>query len=137
MITLPDISASYCRENCKAILINDALAKHKLLSRDTADSKRHEVRTSLNMVNGMAGHFVYPPGGGIDWHDDARYPGWRVYVSWSETGESGMIFEEGGVRRVCQDKPGWNVRQFLAPTWHCVWTECWRYSMGLYLPCTP
>jgi len=137
MITLPYISASYCHSHCKANPVGDELSRNTLLIKNTSDSIRHEVRSVLNIEDGMSGHFLYPPGGGIDWHDDAKHPGWRVYMAWSETGESGMIFEEEGVRRVCQDKPGWNVRKFLAPTWHCVWTECWRYSIGLYLPCTP
>ena len=135
MINLPPISAQYCAQQCNIVMNKIDLSLATLMIRPLTESTRQDIRTVLNIRNNMAGHFIYPPGGGIDWHDDSAYAGWRVYMAWSETGDSGMIFDEDGVRRVCQDKPGWNVRNFLAPTWHCVWTNCWRYSIGLYLPC--
>jgi hypothetical protein len=135
MILLPIVSADYCKNRCDIVIQKTELSFDILMFKKLSDSKRLELRTVLDIVDNMAGHFIYPPGGGIDWHDDYAHPGWRVYIAWSETGDSGMIFDEDGVRRVCQDKPGWNVRSFLAPTWHCVWTNCWRYSIGLYLPC--
>jgi hypothetical protein len=135
MINLPPISTQYCEQQCNIVMNKIDLSLETLMIRPLTESTRQDIRTVLNIRNNMAGHFIYPPGGGIDWHDDSAHPGWRVYMAWSETGDSGMIFDEDGVRRVCQDKPGWNVRSFLAPTWHCVWTNCWRYSIGLYLPC--
>jgi hypothetical protein len=137
MIAFPQVTSQFCAERCELLIGVAELSRAALMDRRLSDSRRLECRKTLESAGGMSGHFIYPPGGGIDWHDDAAYPGWRVYIAWSETGESGMLFDEGGVRRVCQDKPGWNVRQFLAPTWHCVWTDCWRYSVGLYLPCMP
>ena len=139
MISLPHITAEYCRANCAVWSQDLSFSKETLFKKPQSASNRRDMRQVLDLriADNISGHFIYPPGGGIDWHDDSGCAGWRVYMAWSETGNSGMIFEEGGVRRVCQDKPGWNVRTFLAPTWHCVWTECWRYSIGLYLPCTP
>lgn len=136
MISLPLVSAEYCRERNGVKHIDYDLSMQSLLARPLEESCRREIRTVLDIPEGVSGHFIYPPGGGVDWHDDGGFPGWRVYLAWSETGQSGMIFEEDGIRRICQDKAGWNMRKFLAPTWHCVWTDCWRYSIGLLLPCT-
>lgn len=136
MIALPEISVQYCRARSTVTEIDYDLSMDSLLARPLESSSRKDIRTVLDIPNGVSGQFVYPPRGGIDWHDDHAFPGWRVYISWSETGESGMIFEEKGIRRICKDSAGWNVRKFLAPTWHCVWTDCWRYSIGFLLPCT-
>lgn len=72
----------------------------------------------------------YPPGGGMSWHTNGDYPGARIYASWSETGDSGMLFYKDGEVIVDKDVKGLNMRYFLAPCWHGVWSNCYRLSIG-------
>ena len=75
---------------------------------------------------------IYPPTGGMGWHTNSDLAGHCVYLSWSETGDSGMgwLNEDGTVRRD-YDSPGWNIRVFDVPQWHCVFANCWRCSVGV------
>ena len=72
----------------------------------------------------------YPPGGWMDWHTNSNSPGKRLYVSWSETGDSGMRWFSDGEVVDDPDQPGWNVRSFDTPQWHMVYAGCWRFSIG-------
>ena len=74
---------------------------------------------------------IYPPGGGMGWHTNSNDPGWRAYLSWSETGDSGMGWLRDGQVVLDYDKAGWNVRLFQVPSWHCVFANCWRCSVGV------
>jgi len=75
----------------------------------------------------------YPPGGWMDWHTNSNNPGKRLYVAWSETGESGMRWFRDGQVFDDPDQPGWNVRIFDTPEWHMVYARCWRYSIGWHV----
>jgi hypothetical protein len=77
-----------------------------------------------------SGAFWYPPGGFQDWHTNSDNPGKRLYVSWSETGDSGMRWHRDGEVVDDPDQPGWNVRIFSTPQWHMVYANCWRFSVG-------
>ena len=80
----------------------------------------------------LTGCFVYPPGGGMGWHTNSNNAGIRIYLSWSETGDSGMGWlNEDGTVRLDYDSPGWNIRVFNVPEWHCVFSNCWRCSIGM------
>lgn len=82
----------------------------------------------------ISGHMTYPPGGYMSWHTNSGQPGTRLYASWSETGESGMLFvDDAGKPYVDYDKLGWNIRTFKCPTWHAVFSKCWRVSIGWHL----
>lgn len=72
----------------------------------------------------------YPPGGFMDWHTNSDNPGKRLYLSWSETGDSGMRWHRDGEVVDDPDQPGWNVRIFSTPQWHMVYANCWRFSVG-------
>lgn len=72
----------------------------------------------------------YPPDGFMDWHTNSNNPGKRLYVAWSETGDSGMRWFRDGAVVDDPDQPGWNVRIFDTPQWHMVYAHCWRYSIG-------
>ncbi len=73
----------------------------------------------------------YPPGGWMDWHTNSNNPGKRLYVSWSETGKSGMRWlNKKNIVVEDPDKPGWNIRIFNTPEWHMVYADCWRFSIG-------
>ena len=74
---------------------------------------------------------IYPPGGGMGWHTNSNQPGWRAYLAWSETGDSGMGWLRDGQVVLDYDAPGWNVRLFQVPAWHCVFAHCWRCSIGV------
>ena len=75
---------------------------------------------------------VYPPMGGMGWHTNSDLPGNRVYCSWSENGDSGMGWlNEKGEIILDHDAPGWNIRTFHVPRWHCVFANCWRCSVGV------
>lgn len=75
----------------------------------------------------------YPPNGGMGWHTNSNSPGIRIYASWSETGDSGMIWYQNNHIIVDSDSPGLNIRQFRTPCWHGVWSNCYRYSLGFRL----
>jgi hypothetical protein len=72
----------------------------------------------------------YPPGGFMDWHTNSNNPGKRLYVSWSETGDSGMKWYRDGEVIDDPDQPGWNARIFDTPQWHMIYADCWRFSIG-------
>lgn len=74
---------------------------------------------------------IYPPDGGMDWHTNSDLAGKRMYVSWSETGDSGMGWIENGKTKLDYDHVGWNIRIFSVPQWHCVFSKCWRCSVGI------
>jgi len=79
----------------------------------------------------ISGNMIYPPNGYMSWHTNSGKPGTRLYAAWSETGESGMLFVDNtGKPYVDYDKPGWNIRTFKCPTWHAVFSKCWRVSIG-------
>jgi hypothetical protein len=78
----------------------------------------------------ITGYFVYPPNGGMPWHTNSNLPGTRVYASWSENGNSGMMFADNKKITIDKDSVGWNIRAFNCPVWHCVWSDCWRVSIG-------
>jgi hypothetical protein len=90
--------------------------------------KRHFDENSTQTISG---YFIYPPNGGMPWHTNSNLPGIRVYASWSENGNSGMMFADNNKKiTIDKDNIGWNIRAFNCPVWHCVWSDCWRVSIG-------
>jgi hypothetical protein len=81
----------------------------------------------------ISGRIIYPPGGYMGWHTNGDAEGRRIYCSWSENGDSGMLWFLDGKTVVDQDLPGWNIRTFVCPTWHAVYSRCWRVSIGFHL----
>lgn len=75
---------------------------------------------------------LYPPFGGMGWHTNGPNTGKRIYISWSETGDSGMNWYdvEKDTIIVDKDEVGFNIRIFDIPQWHCVWAKCNRFSIG-------
>lgn len=83
--------------------------------------------------DGVTGSWLYPPGGGQSWHiNDIDILGThRLYLSWSETGDSGMLFLDENNKIIKDiDQTGWNIRIFDATKPHAVFSYCWRYSIG-------
>lgn len=84
----------------------------------------------------VSGHWFYPKNGGyMGWHTNSDAPYERLYLVYSETGESWFKYkkENGDVEEV-KDKKGWNVYNFTTPEyplfWHCVEAKCNRWSFG-------
>lgn len=75
---------------------------------------------------------LYPPYGGMGWHTNGPESGKRIYISWSETGESGMNWYNIETDKITidQDEIGFNIRIFDIPRWHCVWSKCNRFALG-------
>lgn len=99
--------------------------------------KRYKPYKNNNIARELFGDrvtnvIVYPPYGGMSWHTNGPKKSKRMYMSWSEDGNSGMSWydTEKDELIVDQDDQGWNVRFFDIPTWHCVWSKCYRLAIG-------
>jgi hypothetical protein len=110
--------------NAKFIEMNNSIKEEMWLS--LKDSIHENYIRYTNCIG-------YPPNGGMDWHTNGNDPGIRIYVSWSEDGNSGMMWYKNNQIIIDQDHPGFNIRQFVTPCWHGVWSKCYRYSMGFKL----
>lgn len=101
---------------------------HKLL---------HVVKTLYpdNNVIG-SGAFLYPPTGYMGWHTNSDSPGKRLYIVYcDEDNQSFFKYYKDGKVITDYDKKGINIREFDIPEppeylWHCVGSNCNRYSFG-------
>ena len=86
-----------------------------------------------------SGHFYYPPTGFMGWHTNCGTPDDHLYISYVEKGgESFFIYKEGDRIITSYDEEGLNIRSFsLSGTrpyfWHCVGSNCDRFSFGYRL----
>lgn len=107
-------------ENCKYIDIDHTIRNNIWLK--IKSNPIHDVKYT-NCIG-------YPPNGGMDWHTNGNDPGIRIYLSWSENGNSGMVWYKNNQIIVDKDNIGFNIRQFKTPCWHKVWSKCYRLSLG-------
>jgi hypothetical protein len=107
-------------KNCKYIDID--LNIQNQISNSIKKNQIHNIQY-INCIG-------YPPNGGMDWHTNSDNPGIRIYASWSENGNSGMIWYKNNEIIFDQDRIGLNIRQFTTPCWHKVWSKCYRLSIG-------
>jgi len=83
----------------------------------------------------ISGRFHYAPKGYMGWHTNSNMEGWRVYASRAEEDKKSFFryYKNNRVHTEWEDK-GWNFRAFQVikgqPYWHCVYTDCDRYSFG-------
>tara|TARA_Y100000593_G_scaffold75007_1_gene138262 strand:- start:10693 stop:11217 length:525 start_codon:yes stop_codon:yes gene_type:complete len=84
-----------------------------------------------------SGYWMYPACGGyMGWHTNSDAPYERIYMVYSETGESWFKYKDPVTGEIVsvQDNKGWNLYRFKTPKdelfWHCVYAECNRYSFG-------
>lgn len=83
----------------------------------------------------ISGRFYYPPKGYMGWHTNSNMEGWRVYATWCAEDKKSFFryYQKGKVHTEWEEK-GWNFRAFQVKKpdlyWHCVYTECDRYSFG-------
>jgi hypothetical protein len=86
-------------------------------------------------LKSISGRFFYPPKGFMGWHTNSNMEGWRVYASWAEEDKQSFFrySHKNKVLTEWEDK-GWNFRAFQVKKpnlyWHCVYTDCNRYSFG-------
>jgi len=73
----------------------------------------------------------YPPGGGIGWHTDFAYPGWRVYVHTSDA--PGTVFRYGN-DTILEGTVGGYVFETGPACWHALVSAGHRLACGLQIP---
>ena len=86
-----------------------------------------------------SGHFYYPPTGYMGWHTNYKVPGTRLYITLSsEEGKSFFRYKVGDQIITDYDDAGLTIREFSVPKnwpffWHCVGSNCDRFSFGYRL----
>ena len=85
----------------------------------------------------VSGHWYYPNEGYIGWHTNCDHPNTkRLYITYaSEDKKSFFRYLKDGEIVTCYDNKGITIREFDIPQipeffWHCVGSECDRYSLG-------
>ena len=135
-VVLPDINAEWCKSRydnsrfsagCDALLLSQPPQENVTVG----ESNCTALQPDLSLQG--SGYFIYPPDGYMGWHTNSDRPGRRIYASWSETGDSGMLWWRDGRVVVDKDEQGWNIRTFVTPCWHAVWSKCWRVSIGFWV----
>jgi hypothetical protein len=87
----------------------------------------------------VSGHFYYPAGGYMSWHTNSDKPEKHIYITYVD--EPNKSFFRSSVNNKITtdwDSEKLNVRVFDVVDkepfyWHCVYSECNRYSFGFRL----
>lgn len=105
-----------------------------------SDSLLHIVKSLYpNYKVYPSGHFYYPETGYMGWHTNSNEPHKRVYIVYAlEDKKSFFRYYQKDSMVTDYDNKGLNVREFKATDqrpffWHCVGSECDRYSFGFKL----
>jgi hypothetical protein len=87
----------------------------------------------------VSGHFYYPPRGYMGWHTNSDKPEKHLYFTYANKGGKSFFrsFVDGKII-TDYDVAGVNVREFDISSsspyyWHCVYSDCDRYSFGFRL----
>lgn len=91
-----------------------------------------------------SGWFYYPPGGFMSWHTNVDIPSKHIYITYTdrknETDEAFFRYKDGEEIITDHDYNGITIREFDTNTnsngemfWHCVYSDCDRYSFGFRL----
>lgn len=116
-------------------LINDNTALE--ISNELAPLHR-EMQTFLGTYHCPLA-VLYPPGGGISWHNNADAPGYNLLATWSETGDGYFLYrDENNNTAKVQDVPGWQIKMSYFPSYtedkppfyHAAYTDCLRISLA-------
>lgn len=84
----------------------------------------------------LSGYYIYEKGQSMAWHTNSDADGHRLYISYSDTNDKSFFRYLNSNNEVVTsyDNIGWTYRLFEIPTdrkfWHCVYSECTRYSIG-------
>jgi hypothetical protein len=87
----------------------------------------------------VSGHFYYPKGGYMSWHTNSDKPEKHIYITYvDEPNKSFFRSSVDGKIITDWDSEKLNVRVFDVVDkepfyWHCVYSECNRYSFGFRL----
>jgi hypothetical protein len=108
--------------------------------------KHFDVKVSYALIRHLAeiypghsivpsGHFHYPHTGYMSWHTNSNMPGKRIYITYvDEVNRSGFKYIEDDKMIDSVDSEEITIRQFVPgginPFWHCVYSNCNRYSFG-------
>ena len=85
---------------------------------------------------------AYPPGGYIEWHNNANAPSYNLVFTWSETGNGWFRYYDRDRKEnvTIPDKAGWSVKAGYFGSYdddklvyHCAATECWRMTWSWML----
>lgn len=87
----------------------------------------------------VSGHFYYPPGGFMSWHTNSDKPQKHVYLTYVDKPKQSFFrsYVDGNIITDF-DEDELSVRVFdIVDTkpyyWHCVYSDCSRYSFGFRL----
>ena len=86
-----------------------------------------------------SGHYYYPKTGYMGWHTNSNQPDDRLYITYaSEDKKSFFRYYVDGKVVTDYDNKGFNFRTFSLSDkepyfWHCVGSECDRFSFGYRL----
>jgi hypothetical protein len=84
-----------------------------------------------------SGQFLYPVNGFMGWHTNSDTPHTRMYITYADEGNKSFFrykdFNDNII--TTWDNEGITIRVFDThptpqPFWHCVYSECNRYSFG-------
>lgn len=112
------------------ILLDCDLYRETCKVKDFIEEKFNKKVTSSNFIQ-------YPVNGYMRWHTNSDYPGERIYVVYSENGESYFKYLDNDSDKVIEikDNVGWSINTFCIPKlpekfWHCVYSHTNRISIG-------
>ena len=87
---------------------------------------------------------LYPPGGFIDWHNNANSTTYNILFTWNETGDGWFKWYDMKKDEVVTmpDKKGWSAKvgyypsygESEPPLYHCASTDSWRITMAYTVP---
>jgi len=86
-----------------------------------------------------SGSFYYPPGGYMSWHTNSDVPVNHLYITYADCDDKSCFkYYDSAAGQIISDfdKQGFNVRYFETCNvnkglfWHCVVSDCNRYSFG-------
>ena len=110
---------------------------------DLLDSYASQIGEIVGKPYGSAresGMFMYPPKGFMSWHTNASAPCDRLYLAYSDNGDSFFRYYDNETKEIVTDydRAGLNWRRFSVTNepphfWHCVGSNCTRISLGFRL----
>ena len=106
------------------------------LTAELAEVLNRVLKPRARMQLFQSGRHLYPQNGYMGWHTNSNVPGFRLYLSHVEAGNSsGFRYRDPDSGNVVSDwdEAGWNFRCFrtdLSPFWHSVWSHTDRISLG-------
>ncbi len=111
-----------------------ALARQRLDAVVRERLARHFAPSPVDVLD--SGHFLYPPGTSMGWHTNSGAPGWRLYVTRTDSPGSSFFRyrdpRDGRIVTTTDDT--WNFRLFRItadePLWHAIASQTNRFSFG-------